>query len=133
MERLLVLAVISIAVTPASGKCGKVPATGAEAARSPNLITTLNCASGQTTETGNALLVDRFEVAANSGVTRAYHAVSFAVVAETINGNLRNAVATPNSKTSATSLVQCSVDVSDTSVLGSCVGGPGTVYAVYHK
>ncbi len=133
MERLLVLAVIAIAVGPAFGRCGKVPATGAAAAQIPNLVATLNCAAGQTNEAGNALLVDRFEVVANSGVTHAYHSVAFAVIAETVDGNLRNAVATPSSKTSAISLVQCTLGVSDTSVLGTCVARPGTVYVVYHK
>ena len=133
MERLLVLALIAIAANPAFGRCGKMPATGAAAAQARDLIATLNCAASQRSASGSSLLVDRFQVAANTGVTRAYHAVAFAVIAETVGGNLRNAVAAPNSKTSAIGLVQCSLDVSDTSVLGTCLAGPGTVYAVYRK
>jgi hypothetical protein len=133
VERLLVLAVIAIAVSPAFARCNKLPATAAAAAQSSNLIATLNCAAGQTNVASNALLVERFEIAANSGVTRPYPAVAFAVLAETIDGNSRNVVATPNPKGSAMSLVQCSLEVTDASVLGSCLTGPGTVYVVYHK
>jgi hypothetical protein len=133
VERLLVLAVIASAVSPSFAKCNKVPATGAAAAQAANLIATLNCAVGQTNLAPNSLLVDRFEVAANSGVTHPYSSVAFAVLAETIDGNPRNIVGTPNAKASATNLVQCSLEVTEASVLGSCLAGAGTVYVVYHK
>jgi hypothetical protein len=129
VRQLLVLAALVVTVNPAWAQCERAN-PGTTPNQVTNLISALNCVSDQP---GDALLVDKFAVAANSGVRRQYPAVAVAVLSESVGDNVKTAVATPNPKGATVSVVHCSLEVRDQTVLGTCLDSPGMVYVVYRK